>query len=119
MLDLAASHSEVDAIIYLGIGIQAAQAEAFKSGPFYPGYGLDRIAEFHERQDARYAQAAADASSAYDKPILVASDLVYTDRAYGNAGPLGVSSSGRICYPSGHRAVQALAHMVNYVEGRF
>ncbi len=114
ILELAAGHPEVDAIVYLGIGIQAAQAQAFKSGPYYPGHGLDRMAEFHERQDRRYGSAAAEASQRHQKPILVATDLVYTDRAYGNAGPLGVAESGRLCYQSGHCAIRALAHLVRY-----
>ncbi len=116
ILELAASHPDVDAILYLGIGIQAAQSHAFKSGPFHPDHGLDRMAEFHERQDRRYGTAAAEASERHQKPILVATDLVYTDRAYGNAGPLGVASSGRLCYQSGHRAVRALSHLVRYAE---
>ncbi len=118
ILELAAAHPGVDAIVYLGIGIQAAQAHAFRSGPFYPEYGLDRMAEFHERQDRRYGSAAAEASQRHGKPILVATDLVYTDRAYGNAGSLGVTESGRLCYQSGHRAIRALSHMVRYTESR-
>ena len=118
ILELAAAHPDVDAIVYLGIGIQAAQAQAFRSGPYYPEHGLDRMAEFHERQDRRYGSAAAEASERHQKPILVATDLVYTDRAYGNAGPLGVSESGRLCYPSAHRAIRALAHLVRYGEYR-
>jgi acetyltransferase len=114
VLELAAAHPDVDAILYLGIGIQAAQAHVFESGPFHPGHGLDRMAEFHVRQDQRYAQAAAQASERHAKPILVGSDLAYTDRHYGNSGPLGVRESGRICYSSAHRAVQVLAHMVRY-----
>jgi len=118
VLELAAAHPDVDAIIYLGIGIQAAQANVFKSGAFYPEHGLDRMAEFHVRQDERYAQAAAEVSKRHGKPVLVASDLVYTDRDYGNSGPLGVRDTGRICYPSGHRAVRALSHLVRYAEYR-
>ena len=66
----------------------------------------------------RYALAAAEASERHQKPILVASDLVYTDRAYGNAGPLGVKESGRVAYASGHRAVRALSQMVAYSRSR-
>jgi len=116
VLELAAAHPDVDAIVYLGIGIQAAQGQVFKSGRFYPEHGLDRIAEFHYRQDERYAQAAAEVSRRHDKPVLVASDLVYTDRDYGNPGPLAVRDSGRLCYPSGHRAIRALSHLVRYSE---
>ena len=80
--------------------------------------GVERMVGFHESQDQRYAQAAAGASERHAKPILVASDLVYTDRAYGNPGPLGVKESGRLPFPSGHRAVVALAHMLRYSRYR-
>ena len=118
VLELMAAHPDVDAIIYLGIGIQAAQANVFQSGPFHPDFGLDRMVKFHQSQDGRYARAAAEASEHHAKPILVASDLVYTDRAYGNPGPLGVKESGRLPFPSGHRAVNALAHMLRYARYR-
>ena len=86
----------------------------FRSGPFWPDYGIERIGTFHESQDRRYALAATEASRRHDKPILVASDLVYTGAAYGNTGPAGVRESGRVTSPSGHRAIRTLARMVAY-----
>ena len=118
VLEMLAAHPEIDAIVYLGIGIQAAQANASKSGPFYPEHGLERMVSFHETQDRRYALAATEASERYQKPILVASDLVYTDRDYGNPGPLAVKESGRLAFPSGHRAIRTLGHMVRYAAYR-
>ncbi len=118
VLDLVCAHKEVDAVIHLGIGIQAAQAQAFRTGPFHPGFGLDRIVAYHERQDRRYAEAARQASERHGKPVLTASELAATDRAYGNAGPQGVKAEGRLCYPSAHRAVSALAALVRYAEYR-
>jgi acetyltransferase len=118
VLELMAAHPDVDAINYLGIGIQAAQANMFRGGPFWPEYGLERIGSFHEAQDRRYALAAAEASRRHGKPILVASELVYTDRAYGNAGPLGVAEAGRMTAPSGQRAIRTLARMVGYARWR-
>ena len=118
VLDLVCAHPEVDAVIHLGIGIQAAQAQAFRSGPFFPGHGLDRIVEFHERQDRRYAQAAQAASERHGTPVLTATELVHTDRAYGNSGPLGVKEVGRVCHASAHRAVAALAALCTYAEFR-
>jgi acetyltransferase len=118
VLELMAAHPDVDAIVYLGIGIQAAQAQMFRRGPFWPDHGLERIGTFHESQDRRYALAAAEASRRHDKPVLVASELVYTDRAYGNAGPLGVAESGRVTAPSGQRAIRTLARMVRYARWR-
>jgi acetyltransferase len=118
VLELAAAHPDVDAIIYLGIGIQAAQAQVVKTGALYPDYGLDRVVAFHERQDRRYALAAAEASEKHRKPVLVATDLSYTDRHYGNAGPAGVTESGRVPLPSGHRAVRTLTHLIRYAQTR-
>ncbi len=118
LLELMAAHPDVDAIVYLGIGIQAAQAQMFRRGPFWPDHGLERIATFHESQDRRYALAAAEASRRHGKPVLVASELVHTDRAYGNAGPLGVAESGRVTAPSGQRAIRTLARMVRYARWR-
>lgn len=109
VLSMIASHDEVDAVIFLGLGIQANQARLERDGPFYPGHGLERIVAYHERQDARFAQAAADISDATGKPILTATELGVTDPA--NAGPAAVRASGRLCYASSNRAVTALAHL--------
>ncbi|HLK11499.1 MAG TPA: acetate--CoA ligase family protein [Candidatus Binatia bacterium] len=118
VLDLLADHDGVDALVVLGLGIQANQAHAFRTGPFYPGHGLDRIVEFHERQDRRYAEAARAASERSGKPVLVATELVYCDRHYGNAAAVAVREGGRLCYPSAHRAVAALAALAAYAEFR-
>jgi acetyltransferase len=118
VLDLVAAHRDVDAVLHLGLGIQAASANALKTGPFYPDHGLERIVAFHERQDRRYAEAAIEASQRHDKPILSATELVHTDRDYGNVGPLALKEGGRVCYPSAHRAVGALRAMVDYSEYR-
>jgi acetyltransferase len=120
VLDLVARHPDVDAVVFLGIGIQANQAWQLRSGEFFPDHGLDRIVEFHERQDRRYAEAAREASERYGKPVLVASELAVADRWYGsgNAGPLAVREGGRLCYPSGHRAVSALRALVEHARSR-
>ncbi len=118
VLDLLCAHPDIDAVLHLGIGIQSNQAHAFRTGPFFPDHGLARIAAFHESQDRRYAEAATEASQRHGKPVLVATELVHTDRDYGNAGPLAVKEGGRLCHPSAHRAVQALAALVQYAEFR-
>jgi acyl-CoA synthetase (NDP forming) len=108
VLDLIASHPEVDAVIQLGVGIQANQARLMRNGPFFPHHGLERIVAYHERQDARFAEVAAEVSDRTGKPILLATELAVTDPA--NAAPAAVRASGRLCYPSANRAVTALAH---------
>ena len=118
VMDLVCAHPDVDAVIHLGLGIQANSAQVLRSGAFYPEHGLERIVAFHERQDRRYAEAARVASERHGVPVLCASELVHTDRHYGNAGPRGVREGGRLCYVSAHRAVSALRAMVDYAEYR-
>jgi acyl-CoA synthetase (NDP forming) len=110
VLELIATHPDVDAIIYLGIGIQSNQARMMREGRFYPDHGLDRIVAYHERQDARFAQAADALIERTGKPILVATELAVADPS--NAGPAAVRAGGRLCYPSGERAARALGHLV-------
>ena len=118
VLDLLAAHPGIDAVVHLGLGIQAGQAQAFKSGPFHPDHGLERIADFHDKQDARYAAEAVQASERHGTPVLSCTELVTADRHYGNPGPLAVQQAGRLCYPSAHRAVRALRAMVDYANYR-
>ncbi len=115
VMAMIASHPDVHAIVYLGLGIQSNQARLMRSGRFYPNNGLERIIEYHERQDTRFAEAAAAVSLTSGKPILTATELAVADPT--NAGPTAVRASGRLCYPSANRAVTALAHM--YRDARF
>jgi len=109
VMRLLAEHAGIDAIVYLGIGIQSNQARMMREGRFFPDHGLERIVSYHERQDARFAETAAALSSSTGKPILTATELSVADPA--NAGPAAVRASGRLCYSSGNRAVTALGHL--------
>lgn len=112
VMEMIASHPDVDAVIYLGIGIQANQARLMREGHFYPDHGLERIVEYHERQDARFAQAAHELSLRTGKPILIATELAVADPS--NPGVQTVRDTGRLCYASGNRAVVALGHLYRY-----
>jgi len=112
VMEMIAVHPDVDAVIYLGLGIQANQARLMREGCFHPDHGLERIVEYHERQDARFAQAAHELSVRTGKPILVATELAVADPD--NAGVVAVRESGRLCYASGNRAVTALGHLYRY-----
>lgn len=116
VLELVAHHDDIDAVVYLGLGIQSNQAHLMRTGRFYPDHGLERIVAYHERQDERFAQAAAAVSESSGKPVLTATELAVTDPE--NAGPRAVRASGRLCYPSSNRAVAALAHLWRYAEYR-
>jgi acetyltransferase len=115
VIELVARHDAIDAIVYLGLGIQSNQARLMRDGRFYPGDGLERIVSYHERQDARFAQAAAEISDATGKPILTATELAVA--APDNAGPATVRATGRVCYASANRAVVALSHL--WADTRF
>ncbi len=114
VMAMVAGHAEIDAVVYLGLGIQSNQARLMREGRFYPGDGLERIVDYHERQDARFAQAAAEISDSTGKPILTATELAiaFPD----NAGPRAVRESGRLCYASSNRAVTALGHLYRYSQ---
>ena len=116
VLEIIARHPEVHAVIYLGIGIQSNQARLMRDGGFYPGFGMDRIVSYHEKQDQRFAEAAHELSVATGKPILTATELATADPS--NAGPATVRATGRMCYPSGNRAATALAHLYRYARYR-
>jgi acetyltransferase len=112
VLRLVAEHPDVHSVIFLGLGIQSNEAKLMHNGRYYPDHGLDRIVEFHEHQDARYAETAAAVSEATGKPVLTASELAVVDPA--NPGPAAVRASGRLCYASANRAVTALGHLTRY-----
>ena len=109
VLEMIAVHPDVHAVIYLGIGIQSNQARLLREGGFYPDHGIDRIVAYHERQDQRFAEAADELSKRTGKPILTATELAVADPE--NPGPATVRATGRLCYPSGNRAVTALGHL--------
>ena len=113
---LVAEHPDVDAVIYLGMGIQANTASHLRAGPYFESAELARICEYHERQDSRFAQAAAEASTETGKPILTATELAVTQPA--NAGPAALAAGGRYCFPSADRAVRALHHLWWYARWR-
>ncbi len=118
VMEAIITHPDVHALIYLGLGIQSNQARMMRDGPFYPAHGasdLERIVEYHERQDARFAEAADELSRRTGKPILTATELAVADQA--NAGPAAVRATGRLCYPSANRAVTALGHL--YRDARY
>jgi acyl-CoA synthetase (NDP forming) len=108
VMDAVVGHPDVDAVVMLGVGIQANQGRLEREGPFFPDHGLERIVGFHDRQDRRYVTVAAELSERHAKPVLVATELAVGDPD--NAAVAAVRDAGRYCYPSADRAVAALDH---------
>jgi acyl-CoA synthetase (NDP forming) len=116
VMEAVVAHPEVDAVIMLGVGIQANQGRMEREGPFYPDHGLERIVGFHDRQDRRYVAVAAELSGRYGKPVMVATELAIADPD--NAAVAAVREAGRYCFPSADRAVVALDHAWRHVRWR-
>ncbi len=114
VMRLIAMHQEVDSIIFLGLGIQSNQARLMREGKFFDAFELERIVGYHERQDVKYAEVAAELSRQTGKPILVATELGVADPA--NPGVLAVQQTGRLCYASGQRAARALGDVYRYAK---
>ena len=109
VLRAVVSHPGIDSVILLGVGIQSNQGALERNGPFYPDHGLERIVAFHERQDRRYIETAVAVSEEFGKPVLVATELAVADP--NNAAVAAMRESGRFCFPSAERAVNALDRM--------
>ena len=109
ILELLAAHEASTRCSSSGRACSRTRRSSCAPAPSRTGHDLERIIEFHERQDARYAQVAADVSAASGKPILVATELAVTDPD--NPGPRTVRETGKVCYWSANRAVTALEHL--------
>ena len=106
VMELVASHPDVDSVLFLGLGIQSNTAAMMREGKFHPDHGLERIVGFHERQDARYAQAAAEISERTSTPILLATELA--NARPDNPGLAAARAAGRMCHSSAGRAIRSL-----------
>ena len=117
VMELVAAHPDVDAIVYLGLGIQSNQARLMREGRFYPDHGLERIVAYHERQDARFAEAAAELSrrapASRSSPPPSWRSPTRTTRARRRSARPGGSAT-----PSANRAVTALGHLWRYARFR-
>jgi acyl-CoA synthetase (NDP forming) len=116
ILELVASHPDVDSVLFLGLGIQSNTAAMMREGPFYPEYGLERIVDFHERQDARYAHAAAEIAVATGTPVLMATELA--NARPDNPGPVAARDAGVMCHSSAGRAIRSLDLMTRHAQWR-
>ncbi|MGI8662641.1 MAG: CoA-binding protein [Acidimicrobiales bacterium] len=114
VLEITASHPDVDAIVFLGMGIQGNQGRMEREGSFYPEHGLERIVGYHERQDRRFTETAAAIAKRVGKPILTATELATTDPS--NPAVAGCRDAGVLCYGSANRAVTAVAHLWAYAS---
>ena len=116
ILELTAEHPEVDAIVFLGLGIQSGTAAMMRAAHLYPDHGLERIVDFHERQDSRYAEAAIEISARTGTPIVVATELANAHPD--NPGPATMRANGGMCHTSAGRAIRSLDLLARHAAWR-
>ena len=116
ILEMVAGHIEVDAVLFLGLGIQSNTAAMMRRGPFFPDHGLRRIVNFHETQDARYAEAVAAIAKRTNTPVLVATELTNTRPE--TPGPATMRAAGLMCHASAARAIRSLDLLVRHARWR-
>ena len=103
-------HPDVDAVVYLGIGIQSnqARADARRALLSRPGPRADRRVPRAPGRAVRRGRGRRlgprRASRSSPRPSSRSRDPE-------NAGPRAVRDTGRFCFPSAHRAVRALEHL--------
>ena len=113
MIDLILSHGSVDALIFLGLGIQGNVARLYSESKYFDS-GMERIMNFHNSQEQKYATALIDGSKEWGKPVLVASELATSDP--NNAGIEALRDRQWLCHMSGSRAVASLENLCAYAR---
>lgn len=103
-LRMLCESGEFDLILLLGVGIQGNQARMMIDGP-YAG-DLTRITDYHERQEMRYVDAAADLAAEFGIPVALASEIAVTDPL--NATIRQARERSVHVFASGPRAVRSL-----------
>mgnify|MGYP006279933901 FL=1 len=112
IFELLLSSSEVDSVVFLGLGIQSNQARLMREGRFFPEFGIERIVGFHEGQDVKYAQKAVELARRHGKPILVATELSTADQS--NPGVATLRQLGVPVFSSAASVVRALEHATRW-----
>jgi len=113
MIDLILSHGSVDSLIFLGLGIQGNVARLYSESKYLDS-GMERIMNFHNSQEEKYATSLIDGSKEWGKPVLVASELAVSDP--NNAGIAALRDRHWFCHMSGSRAVASLENLCAYAR---
>ena len=110
VLELIAAHPEVDAVIYLGLGIQSNQA-----GPDAAPAASTPTTASSGSSTTTSARTPASPMRPPRSPTATASRSSpppsWRSPTRPTPGPAAVRASGRLCYASANRAVTALDHL--------
>jgi acetyltransferase len=115
LIDLVLSHSSVDSLIFLGLGIQGNIARSYMESEFLDE-GMRRIVKFHVAQEEMYVDTLIRGSKEQGKPVLVASELGIADP--NNPAIKTLRNNNWFCHSSAVGAVTALAALERYSRVR-
>ena len=115
VVDLVLSDKSVDALIFLGLGIQGNIARLYRESKYFET-GMERIVNFHHTQEQKYVSALIEGSNNWNKPVLVASELGHADAQ--NPAIEELKKEKKFCHYSGASAVMALAKLEAYARYR-
>ena len=115
IVDLVLSHDSVDALIFLGLGIQGNIARLYEESEYFDT-GMERIVNFHKSQEIKYVSSLTNGSLYWQKPVLVASELGSADSL--NPAVTELKKEKWFCHYSGASAVSALAKLEEYARYR-
>ena len=110
---------DVDAVIFLGMGIQANQGRMERAGRSIPTTASSGSSAYHEAPGSPGSPRPwrAEAISTFRQAaVLTATELSMADPS--NPAVVGCRESGKLCYASANRAVTALAHLWDYARYR-
>ena len=116
-MELVARHPEIDAIVYLGLGIQSNQARLMRDGRVLsrPRPRTDRRLP---RAPGRPLRAGRGRGVRRDRQADPHRDRARGRRARQSRARRRCARPAALCYPSANRAVTALAHLWRYARFR-
>tara|TARA_B100000686_G_scaffold349491_1_gene443011 strand:- start:102 stop:1562 length:1461 start_codon:yes stop_codon:yes gene_type:complete len=115
MIELVLSHESVDALIFLGLGIQGNIARLFTESD-YLDPSMERIINFHKTQEKAYVDSLIKGSKEWGKPVLVATELGCADP--NNPAISELRREKWFCHYSGSSAVRALENLNAYARNK-
>ncbi|MCX5858819.1 MAG: CoA-binding protein [Proteobacteria bacterium] len=107
---------EIDGLILLGIGHNYPLAKKIKESPFYPDFGLDKIADQMMQDDLATAAEIVSLMDQYQKPVVTSSEAAAYSRVVGNQALQILEREGIITYTTPDKAARVLATLAKRSE---
>jgi acyl-CoA synthetase (NDP forming) len=104
---------EIDGVIALGVGYLARRAAQHRNSKASGIPSYEQLARAAIERDITSVKTLADLIDRYHKPVIVASDAVFTVYEDGNEALFALLDAGVYVYPTPRRAARAFAHLAD------